>query len=595
MSIRNKLIILLLSITVIPILLVTFINLEATKSAIADQIIKEHDLQLLDEAKQLNANIKEFTRQVLITRELPPIQGIIRARRTGTDFLDGSTLNQWKDRLEVAFKRMIEVDDRIDQMAYLDEDGNEVVRMDNEDTEIRTVHDYELHNQKDTNYFLRTMEMPQSSVFISSVDLKKKREKTILPYQPIIRISTPIFKKNENRGGILLMNIRMSHLFAPIRETAIGSKIMIDQDGIFLIHSDRQKEFKLDLKVGDNFFEKHPYLITQVKEFNFYNNYDAEDKEYQIWRKIFYDPSDQKRFWVIFSVIEEDALFATVLQARNWMLGISLALLVVVVFIALLASRSIARPIQELKRGVEMIEKGNLDFQMGLQSNDEIGQFARSFNQMAQSLQKTRSELLERANSLASSSQEVENKSQALEKQNINLTRTKEAMVNIMKELEVGRKQLAMANERLKDINSELEQFAHVASHDLQEPLRKIAGFTQLLDQSLKKKLNEIDKRNMAYILEGVQKMQTMIKDMLQYSRLGRSEMELKEMDFNEVLRGAVSNLLNTIRERAAIITNDPLPTLKVDSTQMLQLFQNLIGNAIKYNKKKSPKNSYFS
>lgn len=135
----------------------------------------------------------------------------------------------------------------------------------------------------------------------------------------------------------------------------------------------------------------------------------------------------------------------------------------------------------------------------------------------------------------------------------------------------------------LKRSNDELKQFAYVTSHDLQEPLRTIASFTQLLKRRYGNRLDEDADEFINYIVGGANRMQVMIKALLDYSRVNTRSDEFKPSDFEEVLDQTLSSLKIAIEESHAVITVDPLPTIVADDKQMIQLFQNLISNAIKF------------
>lgn len=133
--------------------------------------------------------------------------------------------------------------------------------------------------------------------------------------------------------------------------------------------------------------------------------------------------------------------------------------------------------------------------------------------------------------------------------------------------------------------NKELEQFAYVASHDLQEPLRMVAGYVQLLEKRYKGRLDQKADMFIRFAVDGVERMQKLIEGLLAYSRVSRHGAKLGAVDANKVFSQAVSNLSASIRECSAAVTRDELPTVLGDETQLIQLFQNLIGNAVKYRK----------
>lgn len=142
---------------------------------------------------------------------------------------------------------------------------------------------------------------------------------------------------------------------------------------------------------------------------------------------------------------------------------------------------------------------------------------------------------------------------------------------------------LMKAMEELSRSNRDLEQFAYAISHDLQAPLRSISGFAQIIAQDCHGRLDAKADKYIDFIVAGSRRMQGMIEDILAYSRAGIRAGEFSAVDFEPLLSQAIENLQASIEESGAVITREPLPTAKADQSQMLMLFQNLIGNAIKF------------
>jgi PAS domain S-box-containing protein len=149
---------------------------------------------------------------------------------------------------------------------------------------------------------------------------------------------------------------------------------------------------------------------------------------------------------------------------------------------------------------------------------------------------------------------------------------------------------LRAAHEELKRSNAELEQFAYVASHDLQEPLRMVSSYTQLLLRRFGERFDGDSREFMGYIVDGAARMKQLIEDLLAYSRVGTKGKEFREVQVEEALRRAVGNLRAAIEEAGAAVTWDALPTVMADDTQLTQLFQNLIGNALKFRSASVPR-----
>ena len=175
---------------------------------------------------------------------------------------------------------------------------------------------------------------------------------------------------------------------------------------------------------------------------------------------------------------------------------------------------------------------------------DEIGTLANNFNSMADELEKLEQENKEVNNSLE--------------------------------------KKVRLRTTEIESKNQELEQFAYVASHDLQEPLRTISGFVDLLKKEYRDKLDGNGQIYLNYLSQASDRMKTLIKDLLDYSRIGRAK-EAKPVDCNELLDEVLADLGKSIRESGARITSGRLPTLRAYPTELKLLFQNLIANSIKF------------
>jgi len=184
------------------------------------------------------------------------------------------------------------------------------------------------------------------------------------------------------------------------------------------------------------------------------------------------------------------------------------------------------------------------------------------------------------------------------------LEASRAAALNMMADAEEARRAVEQASEGLKReiaerkrtqaelerSNVELERFAYIASHDLQEPLRMVASFTELLAKRYKDQLDDDAHEFIGYATDGAKRMQVLLNDLLTFSRVGTRGKPFEPTDCEAVLDQAVSNLRMAVEESGAVVTHDPLPTLKADDVQLVRLFQNLIDNAIKFRREDPPR-----
>jgi len=255
----------------------------------------------------------------------------------------------------------------------------------------------------------------------------------------------------------------------------------------------------------------------------------------------------RKSFWVILLVILLALALAFPLSAKF--------------------QRLISQPILNLSE-VAMRIKINNDFSIRAhnKSDDEVGCLIESFNQMVEQIQQRDTELVNSNKQLKKEAEERKLAEKSLEILNHKL----EQMVN-----------------KLSESNKELQDFVHVASHDLREPLRTISSFGILLGDSLKGKLNEDDCENLQFMIDGASRMTQMVEAILFYSRIGTKDIQFNNIDLNEAVKELKELELAALLEETGgtILVPDSLPLINGDSTQVIQLLQNLIGNALKYHK----------
>ncbi len=243
--------------------------------------------------------------------------------------------------------------------------------------------------------------------------------------------------------------------------------------------------------------------------------------------------------------------------------------------------------LQLLQKGAGRLAERDFQFRFSTEEHDEIADLSRAFDSMAEALELAYKELQVTNSSLQ---HEVEERLSA-EKQVRTLNSGLEEKVRLRTdELEQALRTAQMAENSLKKAmtelqqsNQDLEQFAYVASHDLQEPLRMVSSFTQLLQKRYQGKLDQDADEFIQFAVDGAIRMQQLINDLLSYSRVATRGKPPEPVDLNITLGTVRANLHASIAESAALVTNDPLPTVIADPLQMAQLLQNLIANAVKF------------
>jgi signal transduction histidine kinase len=245
-------------------------------------------------------------------------------------------------------------------------------------------------------------------------------------------------------------------------------------------------------------------------------------------------------------------------------------------------SRSITLPLSAITAAARNLSGGDID--AGALSGialrrDEIGILARTFTLMAGQLKET-------LEGLHRSHVELEKR---VKERTSELQQSNEKLGNEIEERRQAEAKLLLRSQELTRSNTELEQFAYVASHDLQEPLRMVASYVQLIEKRYQDKLDSDGREFIEFAVDGAKRMRVLIEDLLAYSRITTRAKPFQSTDFEEVLETVTDNLQMVIRESGAQITHSPLPTVSGDVTQLTQLFQNLLSNAIKFRRDTTP------
>lgn len=325
---------------------------------------------------------------MLITRDLPPIQGILRSQKTGIDPLDGSTIEEWKQRLETIFSRMIEVNPQIDNIRYIGKNGDELVRVNGDQGNPLVVSPPNLQNKGHHTYFQEGIRIRKDEIYISDIELNVEHGVIEIPHKPVLRIATPVFDSTGVQG-IIIVNVKLNEIFKFVSLTPVGEIIMVDENGDFVIHPNEEKRFSSQLRTEFNYFVEHPELEKNIQGKEAEDHYDHEHQEFLIWRKIHYNPSDESRYWTIFSVIEREDLRAPIKELFNRSILITLLAGGIASFLIFLFISRAFRPLVVLTDIINEISQGNTNVTIDpslKNSRNEIGKLAQAFDRTIVSL-----------------------------------------------------------------------------------------------------------------------------------------------------------------------------------------------------------------
>lgn len=394
-----------------------------------------------------------------------------------------------------------------------------------------------------TNEKLTGMDMSDESVFKQGIERSYGEtyigQSQYIPYLSTngILVSAPIFSKSNSQVIGVIINV---YNLVPLNEITTnrvglektGEVYVVSRDKILLTESRFIGNATFRLEIDTEPVRK---IIKDGKEMS------GIYRDYRGVPVVGISKNIPEYGFILIAGMNKDESFASLrtLAVTSLVLGITGTAAVAGFGIAFVISTS--RPIRDLTYATAELASGRLDHKVPIDRNDEFGILANSFNTMTEELART---------------------------------------ITLHKQAE---EELTRYSRQLKRSNEELQHFAYVASHDLQEPLRMISSYLQLIEKRYKGKLDKDVDEFINYAVDGANRLQTMINALLEYSRVDTRGRPFEPTDCEAILERAISNLEVAIRESKATITHTSLPTVMADGTQLLQVFQNLMANAIKF------------
>ncbi|WP_377477907.1 MAG: methyl-accepting chemotaxis protein [Microcoleus anatoxicus] len=260
--------------------------------------------------------LENFSSDILFIGKSPPIQGMIRAREgNGVDRESNSTYQNWIDRMEIIFSSLMEVKPYYMKLRYIDEKGNELVRVDSDGKNLKIIPDNQLQNQAGRDYFYLTMKLKPGEIYVSQFNLNQEYGQIEIPYKPTIRYATPIFDTKGQRKGILIANALGQSLIDIAKELnhqGSDQVFMLNQDGYYIHHSNPDKEWGSEIKTDENLHKDYSEDIVNQILSGGQGNVELSDRVVSYYT-IFPIKDNKQRFFVIVHQVDKSSLFDSIL------------------------------------------------------------------------------------------------------------------------------------------------------------------------------------------------------------------------------------------------------------------------------------------
>jgi methyl-accepting chemotaxis protein len=340
-KIQNQLLLLLVLSTLIPVSIVGWYAVTSSTAALQNLALSNLTKSVASSGEKIVNSLKNQSSDVLLLSKTPPIQGLIRAREgKGVDRQSNSTYQNWLERMQIIFSSMMEVKPYYMQLRYIDEKGNELMRIDSDSKKIKIIPDSQLQNKADRDYFPATMKLKLGEVYVSSLNLNQERGKIEIPYKPTIRYATPIFNAKGERQGIVIANVlgrTLIDLVENVNPEKSDQSFMLNQDGYYLSHPNPKKEWGFELKINENV--KNDYSADIVAKILSGNKGNIENGDVVLsYYTVFPEQGNINKFLVIVNQSPKKLLFSSInsFQKMAWIIAIfSFVLVLILGFLVL--------------------------------------------------------------------------------------------------------------------------------------------------------------------------------------------------------------------------------------------------------------------
>ncbi|MBP9802579.1 PAS domain S-box protein [Patescibacteria group bacterium] len=437
LSLKAKLIFSFVCLSFLPLLLVSYLFFASTSASLQEKFLSHDGQTIIFAESEIQNFVRQAEKDTFFISQIQALQALVEE--------EDYELN--KTRLEENFLSLAELTDIYYQIRYIDELGQEVVRIDSSAGEHFIVPEDQLQNKADRYYFTETMSLAKGTLFISPLDLNIEKNAIEVPYRPVIRYATPVFDQNNNRQGIVIINIDAQYLLDKLRNLggADSELYLLDKDGYFLLHSDQTKEWGRDLqrvnskienqwpKVADNILQKNTNSALFDKTSSLYLH-SKRIYLFELDQNLKRQVANEDSYVIVLSALKNEAITQQLSETVIDLVQVGIVLLLLVFLFSIFLSNILSEPFKKLTKSINFVSQGNLDYKMEINSHDELGKIAEAFNQMIAWLKKSRQEVDAR---VKKQTKDILEKNSTLEKQ-------EQAILNILDDTEQDKKQIEL-------------------------------------------------------------------------------------------------------------------------------------------------------
>ena len=526
MKLRNKILLLFLFIAQLPVLLTGYLAYHINREALEQETISYLVATNLQKSTRINRWINDAAQDLEYLAGIPFLQERLIKEIDRHDTLDPGHQQYHKDVIDHYLRPMMQKGGFIELFLLRPADGFILLSTDSlQEEKIKEDRLYFFEGQKNT--------------YIQNVYYSMTLQ------QPGMVISTPIKDPGGRHVAVLAARLNLKDLSSIMEERsdlkATEDTYLVNPQNYFITEPRYGKEYALRKTVYTQGVEN---ALQGQHGTTLYPGY----RGIPVIGAYQYLP---ERKLAIITEIDQEEYLAPIKRLQRTTLGIAALMAVLSLLVGWISANALLQPLLRLVAAVNTTSADNLVFTESIPGKHEIARLAKAFAKMTERLRDT-----------------VVSRNELLKEVEVRKTAEEELQITLV---------------QLNRSNKELEQFAYVASHDLQEPLRMVSSYVQLLAERYKDQLDAPAQKFIHYAVDGAVRMQVLIQDLLDFSRVSTRGLNFTRIDCNLLLAETLDNLQNALTVSGAAVTHDQLPVVYGDRIQIVQVFQNLIANSIKF------------
>lgn len=351
---QNKLSLLLAIGLVVPTVIISVYSINSSSRELTSLVTAQMKLEGENSKKSIDQLIDISKADVLYLSQTPPIQGIVRSRENnGIDPQDKSSYSEWVKRLNIIFVSFLEARPYYYQLRYLDEKGNELVRVNSKSGSVEILQGSQLQNKFNTEYFKETINLPRGEINISPINLNRENGKIETPFVPIIRFATPVYNAQGQKRGIVIANILANNLFQTGENEYLKNNFqqqffIVNRNGYYLYHPDESKKWGFELNKDTNLKRDYPTEVVNEILSGQSGLTDKTTNSLINYQSFVPDRKNKDSSFTLIYETPKKAVYSSIDNFKLFALIVSILSLLIGLFMGVLILRSLVKTIQEM-------------------------------------------------------------------------------------------------------------------------------------------------------------------------------------------------------------------------------------------------------